>query len=267
MEIAGKSALVTGAARGIGREIALRLARERAAVVVADVDESEGLRTIDIIRAAGANASFVPADVTRDDDVKAMVDHTERALGGLDILINNAGGYEQPVFPDAPVAHWSRTLDLNLRGAMLTIHHAVRAMAWRGGVIVNIASSAGLGLASHPGPEYAAAKAALMRLTAALAPLAERGVRVNCVCPHTVGTEAVRQTIAELTAAGEVLPAPLRDPLLEPEEVADAVVELVCDESLAGRVFVCRGSERRRLLPVGINPRAVESLAPTSGCT
>src|SRR5205807_9111359 len=127
------------------------------------------------IPANGAAASFVAADITREDDVKAMVDCAAREFGRLDILVNNAGGYKQPVFPDASVAHWSETLDLNLRGAMLAIHYAVRAMRSRGGVIVNIASSGGLGWAPHPGPEYAAAKAALMRLTASLAPLAERG--------------------------------------------------------------------------------------------
>src|SRR6266508_1113962 len=249
MEIAGKTALVTGAARGIGREIALRLAREGASVVVADVDQAVGHRVVETIRANGAAASFVAADITREGDVKAMLDHAAREFGRLDILVNNAGGYEQPVFPDAPVAHWSGALDLNLRGAMLAIHYAVRAMRSRGGVIVNIASSAGLGWAPHPGPEYAAAKAALMRLTASPAPLAERGIRVNCVCPHTVGTEAVRQTVAELSARGAELPAPLRDRFLEQEEIADAVVEFVRDERLAGRVMVCRGGESRRLLP------------------
>ena len=249
MVIAGKTTLVTGAARGIGREIAVRLAREGAAVVVADVDKALGHHVVETIRAKGAAASFITADIAREGDVKGMVDHAAREFGCLDILVNNAGGYEQPVFPDASVAHWSTTLDLNLRGAMLAIHYAVRAMRSRGGVVVNIASSAGLGWAPHPAPEYAAAKAALMRLTASLAPLAERGIRVNCVCPHTVGTEAVQQAVAELSARGAELPAPLRDPFLEPEEVADAVVEFVRDERLAGHVMVCRGGESRRLLP------------------
>ena len=220
-------------------------------MVVADVDEAAGQDVVAAIRASGTAASFVAADITYERDVKGMLDHAGRAFGRLDILVNNAGGYEQPVFPDASVEHWSRALDLNLRGAMLAIHYGVRAMETRGGAIVNIASSAGLGWAPHPGPEYAAAKAALMRLTASLAPLAERGIRVNCVSPHTVGTEAVHQTVAELSAKGAELPAPLQDPFLEPEEVADAVVEFVRDESLAGRVMICRGGEPRRLVPTG----------------
>ena len=87
-----------------------------------------------------------------------------------------------------------------------------------------------------------------MRLTACLAPLAERGIRVNCVCPHTVGTPAVRERIAELKADGEELPLPLQGVLLEPEEVADLVFELVTDESMAGRVVVLVGGEEPRLL-------------------
>jgi NAD(P)-dependent dehydrogenase (short-subunit alcohol dehydrogenase family) len=154
------------------------------------------------------------------------------------------------VFPDAPVAHWSDALDLNLRSAMLGIHFAIRTMERRGGgAIVNVASVAGLGFAPHPSPEYAATKAGLMRLTACLAPLAERGVRVNCVCPYTVGTEAVRRTIAESVAHGRELPPPLRATLLEPAEVADAVVHLVQDDSLAGRVVVLHGGEPPRLVP------------------
>jgi NAD(P)-dependent dehydrogenase (short-subunit alcohol dehydrogenase family) len=194
-------------------------------------------------------AAFFRADVTREDDVEQMIAEADRRFGRLDIVVNNVGNYEEPVFPDAPIEHWTRNLDLNLRSVMLGIHFAARAMARRGGgAIVSIASSAGLGFAAHPGPEYAAAKAAVMRLTACLAPLAERGIRVNCVCPHTVATEAVRETIDQLQRDGRPLPWDLQGDLLEPEEVADAVVELIQDETLAGRIMVCRGGEPPRLL-------------------
>jgi len=225
--------------------IALRLAREGAAVVVNDIDEVVGTETAEEIAERGGTASFIRADVTSALDVEAMIEQA----GGLDILVNNAGGFPYPVFPEAPLEHWSGSLDLNLRSAMVAIHFAVRAMENRGGgAIVNIASSAGLGLAPHPAPEYAVAKAGMMRLTACLAPLAERGIRVNCVCPHTVGTPAVRGRIAELEADGEELPKPLQDVLLEPEEVADAVLDLIRDESMAGRVVVLVGGEKPKLL-------------------
>ena len=239
LEISGKKAVVTGGGAGIGRAVAAGLAREGAAVVVADLDEGAGRRV-----AAEVGGAFVAADVTVEADVEALA-------ADVDILVNNVGGFTEPVFPDASVAHWSLALDLNLRSAMLGIHFAVRSMARRGGgAIVNVASVAGLGFAPHPSPEYAATKAALMRLTACLAPLAERGIRVNCVCPYTVGTEAVRREIAESLAEGRELPQPLRATLLEPEEVADAVLRLARDDSLAGRVLVLYGGESPELTPV-----------------
>jgi NAD(P)-dependent dehydrogenase (short-subunit alcohol dehydrogenase family) len=236
VEIRGKAAVVTGGSRGIGRAITERLAEEGADVLVVDMEEPAG-------------AAFFRADVTRQDDVERMIAEAKRRFGALDILVNNVGNYEEPVFPEAPIEHWTRNLDLNLRSVMLGVHFAVQALAKRGGgAIVSIASSAGLGFAPHPGPEYAAAKAAVMRLTACLAPLAERGIRVNCVCPHTVATEAVRETIDQLRSEGHALPWDLEGVLLEPEEVAGAVVDLIQDDTLAGRIMVCRGGEPPRLL-------------------
>jgi NAD(P)-dependent dehydrogenase (short-subunit alcohol dehydrogenase family) len=228
---------VTGGSRGIGQAIVERLAEDGADVLVADLGEGE--------RAA----AFFKADVTGQDDVEQMIAEAERRFGGLDILVNNVGNYEEPVFPDAPIEHWTRTIDLNLRSVMLGIHFAVQAMTKRGGgAIVNIASTAGLGFAPHTGPEYAAAKAGVMRLTACLAGLAERGIRVNCVCPHTVATEAVRETIERLQREARPLTWDLEGVLLEPEEVAAAVVDLIQDDALAGRIMVCRGGELPRLL-------------------
>jgi 3-oxoacyl-[acyl-carrier protein] reductase len=236
VEIRGKSAVVTGGARGIGRAIAERLMEEGANVLVADLESPE-------------EVAFVETDVTREGDIQQMIVEAERRFGGLDILVNNAGGYREPVFPDAPIEHWTRNLDLNLRSVMLGIHFAVESMAKRDrGAIVNVASTAGLSFAPHPGPEYAVAKAGVMRLTACLAPLAERGIRVNCVCPHTVATEAVREEIDHLRKEGRELPPALAGVLLEPEEVAAAVVDLIEDETLAGRITLCVGGEQPRLL-------------------
>jgi NAD(P)-dependent dehydrogenase (short-subunit alcohol dehydrogenase family) len=249
VDVAGSTAIVTGSGAGIGEAIALRLARDGAAVVVADDDEDTGPATADEIVRAGGEASFILTDVTDEAAVERMVAHAESTFGPLGILVNNVGGYEEPVFPDSPIERWSGNIDLNLRSVMLGIHFAVRAMAERGGAIVNVASTAGLGFASHPWPEYAAGKAAVMRLTACLAHLAERTIRVNCICPFTVATAAVRGRIAELEAAGEELPGPLQAVLLELDEVAEAAVQLITDDSLAGRVVVLVGGREPELVP------------------
>jgi NAD(P)-dependent dehydrogenase (short-subunit alcohol dehydrogenase family) len=234
MNIDGRTALVTGGTAGIGKAIVDRLVREGSDVVVADRD-----------RPADDSARFLEVDVTDRGQVQEMVADTEPS-----ILVNNAGGYSAPVFPDAPLDHWEYALDLNLRAVMLAIHFATPLMARLGeGAIVNIGSSAGLGFDAYPGPEYAAAKAAVMRLTSSLAWLSGRGVRVNCVCPHTVATTAVLDRISELQAQGEALPPDLAVELIDPEEVADAVVALIADDALAGRIVVLVGGEEWQWLP------------------
>jgi NAD(P)-dependent dehydrogenase (short-subunit alcohol dehydrogenase family) len=237
MRIEGRVAIVTGAgAEGTGRAISLALARRGAAVSAVDMDPLGGRETVDQIRATGGRASFVRADLRVRDDIRAMVASTEDAFDGVDILVNNAGGTRAPHFPDCRPEHWEAALDLNLRGPMLAIQAALEAMRRRGGgAIVNVASGAGLGYRVHDSPEYAAAKAGLIRLTATLAPLAEEDhVRVNCVVPHWIETEEVKREIAAMTTQ-EQAQVPR---LLQPSDVAEAVIDLVQDDSRAGRVLV-----------------------------
>jgi 3-oxoacyl-[acyl-carrier protein] reductase len=201
MDIDGKVAIVTGAAAATGRVIARRLADEGAVVVVADVDVPRGEETVGAIRSEGGRASFIRADVRVAQDLRALVDAVDAGHGGLQILVNNAGGggHVEPHFPEANPDDWGATLDLNLRGAMLATQLSLVPMRRSGGgAIVNIASTSGLGFAPYQSPEYAAAKAGVVRLTAALAPLAAEGIRVSCVCPGLIDTPAARSSGAAM---------------------------------------------------------------------
>jgi NAD(P)-dependent dehydrogenase (short-subunit alcohol dehydrogenase family) len=233
----GKVAVVTGAAAGIGRAIAAALAAEGADVVLADIDAEAGRRA-----AHELGGRFVLADVLVDDDLRALV----RGAEGLAILVNNAGGAPEPHYPQAPIEHWTRTLELNLRSVLVATQLALEAMDG-GGAIVNVASMAGYGLFPHVAPEYAAAKAGIMRLTGALSPLAEpAGVRVNCICPDWVDTPAVHRSLAAMSEEQRA-----RVPQLVPaEEIAALVLDLIRDDSLSGRVLIRPADGPPELMPL-----------------
>ncbi len=251
MDIQGKVALVTGAGSGIGRATALRLAREGASAVVADIDEAGGRESVRQIEAEGGRATFIRADVTDPKAVQAMFAFTEETFGGLDILHNNAGILtDRPRFPDAEPERWSRVLEVNLRGVIMGTQYGIDAMRQRGGAIVQTASLAGIiGFATDP--VYAATKAGVVMFTASLAPLNdELNIRVNCVCPGIVDTPMLERAREAPPEQEEQLAALMRDlPLIQPEEVADAVVEFIHDDSLAGRAMLIRNGMPRELAP------------------
>ena len=234
MEVAGSVALVTGAASGIGEGIAQRLAAEGAAIVVADIDESLGKR----LAARLPSAVFAGCDVTDDSHLQAAVNLARSHFGRLDILINNAGGAPDPQYPEAPVEHWSRVLDLNLRSVIRAVQLALPLLSLRGGAVINIASIAGIGQAPHSAPAYAAAKAGVVRFTSSVAFLAERNrVRVNAICPDWVDTPSSRRNREGMTKA-ELAGLP---PILTPSEVAAMALRLINDESAVGRTTVMVG--------------------------
>jgi NAD(P)-dependent dehydrogenase (short-subunit alcohol dehydrogenase family) len=241
MEPAGKVALVTGAAMGIGQAVAECLARAGAQVAVADQNSEAGKAT-----AAEIGALFIRADVTDDGELVRLIESVERLTGGLDILVNNAGGAEDIAYPEAPPERWSRVVDLNLRSLMLATQLALEPMRRRGGgTIVNVASVAGLGAGPHGAPEYAAAKAGVVRLTAALGFLAEEGIRVNCICPDYVDTPAVQRSLAAMTDE-ERAQVP---PLVPADAIAGGVLHLIRDDALAGRILVWFADQEPYLLP------------------
>ena len=253
MNVEGMVALVTGAGSGIGRATARRLARNGATVAVNDIDAATALESVRMIEQEGGRAMPLAADVANDHDVRKMIRDAQTYLGRLDILVNNAGVVEagtspRDVFPDLEPDVWLRVLDTNLRGVLLGTQHAIAAMRDSGGgVIINISSMAGIGSGPHPAPVYAASKAAVVRFTAALAPLEPRlSIRVNCICPDWVDTPMTQRTRAALSPEEWRAIAP---PLMtQAEDIAEAVLRVVNDESLAGRVMLCVGSKPWPLL-------------------
>ena len=257
MDIRNKIALVTGSGYGIGRGIALQLAAAGAQVVVNDVHDEHGLETVDMIAAAGGKAAFVHADVSSDDDIRLMISFAQETFGGLDILVNNAANEIQPPFyPYASAGGWRRTLEVCLFGTMFATQQAINPMSERGGgAIVNLSSMAGVGFTPHDSPEYAAAKAGIMRLTATLAPLKERlNIRVNCIAPNWVATEKVRSLVPQLTAEQRAdWWVPDMDEMATPEDIADAVLQLIQDDSLCGRAMLYGKRGKKWLVPADLD--------------
>jgi NAD(P)-dependent dehydrogenase (short-subunit alcohol dehydrogenase family) len=235
MRIDGKLAVVTGGSVGIGRAVAERLAAAGAEVVVADIDLAGGRWT-----RSAAGVRFVEVDMTDDGAVAELMACQPQ------ILVNNAGGGAvlRPCFPEASVERWSASLALNLRAPMLTTQLALPGMrAAGGGAVVNVGSTAGLGFGVHVSPEYSAAKAALIRLTATLAPLRDsHGVRVNCVVPDWVATERGLRERAALP------PAERGAELVPLDQLTDAVVAFLEDESLVGRALLLDRDAEPRFL-------------------
>ena len=259
MEIKGKVALVTGGGSGIGEATSLRLAKEGASVVVADVNEEGGRDTVAQIEANGNAAAFVRADVTDPKDAAAMIAFAKETFGGLDILHNNAGILDGPDrYPDAEPAQWLPVLEVNLRGVILGTQFGIQAMKERGGgAIINTASMAGLGFGYPANPVYAASKGGVVLFTASLAPLKESdNIRVNCICPGVVNTPMATRGMPALGAQNEQAAEFLKSlNLIQPEEIADIVVQFITDDSLAGRAMMARNNRERELTPLPEAPR------------
>ncbi len=233
----GKIVLITGAGSGIGRATALAFAARGAAVVVADVNETGGQETVALVISAGGKALFIGADVSKPDEVEALVGETVRRFGRLDIAVNNAGiGGAWARTADYPLADWERVLAVNLSGVFYCMQQELRQMlAQGGGVIVNVASIAGIRALANA-PAYTASKHGVIGLTRTAAQeYARQKIRVNAVCPVFTRTPLFQGMIEGNARLEERLlqNIPARR-FGEAEEIADAILWLCSD----GATFV-----------------------------
>lgn len=189
MKFKDKVVIVTGAGRGIGRAIALAYSAEGASVVIAEKDPVTGPETEKLITSAGGSACFIKTDISRPEEIAAMIKKVAELYGTIDILVNNAGfGRWRPPC-DLTLEEWDEVINTNLRGAFLCAREAAVVMRQKyGGTIINIASTRAL--MSEPDSEaYAASKGGLVALTHALAAsLAADHIRVNCISPGWIET-------------------------------------------------------------------------------
>ena len=234
-----RTALVTGGSRGIGRAIAFELAASGHRIVVAyRQDAARAAETVEELRSKGAEAVAIAADVTKAAEVRALSDRVSSELGGVDVLVNNAGVIKDALFPFMKEEDWDFVLDTDLKGAFRVTKAFVRGMLHKNwGRIVNVVSVSGI--SGHVGQtNYSAAKGGLIAFTKALAlELATRGITVNAVAPGLVSTEIIAHLKEE--ARQEFL---TRIPMARfgsPEEIAAVVGFLASDRAsyVTGQVW------------------------------
>lgn len=247
-KLAGKVALVTGASKGIGAEIAKQLAEAGAAVVVNYASSKAGAdQVVAGITSAGGRAVAVQADVSKPDEVKRLVADAQKAFGRLDILVNNAGIYQFGSLEEVTPEHFHKQFDLNVLGLLLTTQEAARHFGSDGGSVINISSV--VATSAPPNTSvYSATKAAVNAITRSLAQeLGGRKIRVNAINPGMVETEGPHG--AGITASDFRKQIEAQTPLGrigQPGDIAPAVVYLASNDSawVTGETLYIAGGMR-----------------------
>jgi NAD(P)-dependent dehydrogenase (short-subunit alcohol dehydrogenase family) len=246
--LAGKVAIVTGGASGIGRATAELFAHEGSAVLIADLEVSAGAAVAQAIVASGGRAAFEPADVTRAAECRRLVDCARREFGALHIVVNSAGIMRRASVVELEESDWDRVMKVNVKSIFLLSKYAIPLLAEAGGgAIVNVAS--GWGLVGGPrAATYCASKGAVVLLTKSMAiDCGSQKVRVNCVCPGDTDTPMLLTEAQQLGESVERFrAAAARRPLGRlgaPEEIARAVLFLASDAAsfITGAALVVDG--------------------------
>jgi len=236
MRLADKVCVITGAGSGMGRVAAGLFAAQGAKVVVADYNEAAAAETVAAVHAAGGQVTAVRADVSKESDAKAMIDHAIATFGRVDVLYNNAGVMPEADHSviDTDVDTWDQVMAVNVRGVFLGCKYAIPRMVEQGsGSVINIASFVALLGCSVPQDAYTASKGALLSLTRSLAvQFGPSGVRTNAICPGPVETPLLMDWLLKDEAAKQLRLA--RNPsgrFGKPEEIVNMAIYLASDES------------------------------------
>jgi len=241
----GKVALVTGAGRGMGRAVAMRLGRAGALIVVAELNPEHGVEVAEEIRAAGGRAIAFSADVSRVDDVARLFADAVKACGTIDILVNNAGiGVAKPIL-EYTEEDWDRQMGVNVKGVFFCSQAAARLMIpRRQGKIVNFASTSAFVSSSHPGIAYDTSKGAVRQMTVSMAAeLAPHGINVNAVAPGTTATEMTKSSLSTKEGLAWQLARIPMGRIGQPDDISAVVLFLCSPEAtyITGHTLVADG--------------------------
>ena len=243
MRLTGRTAVVTGAGRGLGEAIALRFAAEGAAVMINDMDPQTAQATVDRIQGEGGRAALLVGSVTDDALVRELMERTIAAFGSLDILVNNAGITRDKLLRDMAIEDWDAVLNLNLRATFLCSKFATPAMVSKGwGRVINMSSRAHLGNKGQV--NYSASKAGVIGFTRSLSmELGKFGVTANCIAPGIIATPGVTSLPHYDRLVERVAPTLPIPRLGKPDDVAGVAAFLASDDAeyITGEVIHVSG--------------------------